>query len=455
MSKTRLWRVAITIAGSDSGGGAGVEADLKAFSALGVHGTVALTSVTAQNTCEVTAIHDIPPEVVYKQIEAVAEDIGIDAGKTGMLSSSNIIYAVAKAVREFSFPLVVDPVMIAKSGARLLREDAVETLKKEMLPLAKVVTPNVPEAEYLTGMKIEGVESSKLVAKKIVEDFGCEAAVVKGGHLSGEESVDVLYWRGDYYVLRGPRISSGCTHGTGCVFSAAVAAELAKGSNVYESVKKAKEFVVKAIEFGAKVGRGHCPVNPTAWLEIPALKYQTLTNVEEALKILLENSRIVAEAVPEVGMNVVMSLPLRYARSVNDVAGVAGRIVRYGDKIKAVGPVRFGASSHLARLIAEVMKRDSEIRAAVNFKFDEKYIKRAVDLGYEVVYVNRMNEPEEVSRVEGGSLKWVVTEAFKISGRTPDLIYDTGCVGKEAMIRILDKDAVGAVRKLIRIVSVS
>ncbi|MEM3142796.1 MAG: bifunctional hydroxymethylpyrimidine kinase/phosphomethylpyrimidine kinase, partial [Zestosphaera sp.] len=137
----RSWRVAITIAGSDSGGGAGIEADLKTFASLGVHGTAAITSVTAQNTYEVTAIHDIPPEVVYEQVKVVAEDMGIDAGKTGMLSNSDIIRSVAKAVREFSFPLVVDPVMIAKSGARLLREDAVEALKKELLPQAKVVTP--------------------------------------------------------------------------------------------------------------------------------------------------------------------------------------------------------------------------------------------------------------------------------------------------------------------------
>ncbi|MEM2005615.1 MAG: bifunctional hydroxymethylpyrimidine kinase/phosphomethylpyrimidine kinase [Zestosphaera sp.] len=453
MDGARLWRVAITIAGSDSGGGAGIEADLKVFSTLGVHGTVALTSVTAQNTYEVTAIHDIPPEIVYKQIEAVARDMGIDAGKTGMLSSSGIIHAVAKAVKEFSFPLVVDPVMIAKSGARLLREDAVEALKREILPLAKVVTPNVPEAEHLTGIRVESIEDSKLVARRIVEDFGCEAVVVKGGHLGDEESVDVLYWRGGHYILRGPRISTGCTHGTGCTFSAAIAAELAKGSNIYESVKRAKEFVTRAIEFGTKLGKGHCPVNPTAWLEIPASKYQTLVNVKEALKMLLGNSRLVVEAIPEVGMNVVMSVPLRYVRGVDDVAGVAGRIVRCGGEVKAVGPVEFGASSHLARLVMEVMKRDAEVRAALNIRFDEKYVIRARSIGYEVVHVDRMKEPEDIGRVEGGSLKWLVAEAFKASGRTPDIIYDTGCVGKEAMIRILGKDAVEAVMKLIRILS--
>ncbi len=450
MSGDKFWRVAITIAGSDSGGGAGIEADLKTFAALGVHGAVALTSVTAQNTYEVTAIHDIPPEVVYKQIKAVAEDMGIDAGKTGMLSNSDIIHVVADAVREFSFPLVVDPVMIAKSGARLLREDAVNALTKELLPLARVVTPNTPEAENLTGVRIRNVEDSKLAAKRIVEDFGCEAAVVKGGHLSGEESVDVLYWGDRHYVLSGSRIV-GCTHGTGCIFSAAIAAEIAKGLDIYESVRRAKEFVTKAIELGVRVGRGHCPVNPVAWLDVPAHKYHVLSSVEEALRELLRNSSKVAEIVPEVGMNLVMSVPPQYVRGIEDVAGVSGRIVKFENGVKVVGPVRFGASSHLARLIIETLRRDPEVRAALNIKFDEGFIKRAVELGYSVVFVDRLKEPEEVRRVEGSSLKWVVDEAFKMAGRTPDIIYDKGCLGKEAMIRILGRDALEVVRKLINI----
>jgi hydroxymethylpyrimidine/phosphomethylpyrimidine kinase len=448
----RLWRVAITIAGSDSGGGAGIQADLKTFAALGVHGTVAITSVTAQNTREVTAIHDIPPDVVYEQVRVVAEDIGIDAGKTGMLSNSDIIRSVARAVKEFSFPLVVDPVMIAKSGARLLREEAVEALKKELLPQAKVVTPNKAEAEVLSGIKIGSLEDSKLAARKIAEEYSCEAVVVKGGHLGGGEATDVLYWRGGYHVLSSPRIRDACTHGTGCVFSAAIAAYLAKGLNVLEAVAKAKEFVTKAIEFGVGVGRGHCPVNPVAWVEIPAHKYLTLVSVEKALEELLRNSGKVRDAIPEVGMNLVESIPAHYVRSVEDVAGVMGRVVRYGDGIKAVGPVRFGASSHLARLVLEFLRRDPEVRSAINIRYDEKYLRKAVELGYLVVGVDRTKEPEESKKVEGSSLKWVVGEALKdCGGRIPDIIYDTGDVGKEAMIRILGRNAAEVVEKLLKI----
>lgn len=443
--------VAITIAGSDSGGGAGIQADLKTFAALGVHGTVALTSVTAQNTYQVTMVHDLPPEMVYEQVRVVAEDLGIDAGKTGMLSNAGIIRAVAKAVRDFGFPLVVDPVMVAKSGAPLLREDAVEALARELLPLAKVATPNAPEAERLTGVKVADVESAKLAARKLVEELGCEAAVVKGGHLGGSVSADVLYWRGEYRVFEAPRVE-GCTHGTGCTFSAAIAAELAKGRSIPEAVKVAKEFVTLAIKHGVRVGRGHCPVNPTAWLELNARRYEVLKRVEEAVELLLAHGREILPYAPEVGINVVMALPPPYAEGPGDVAGVRGRIVKCGGELRAVGPVAFGASSHLARLVLEAMKLDPRVRAAVNVAYSAELVERAEKLGYRVAFVDRAREPESVRRVEGASMPWIVGEAFKAAGGAPDIIYDKGDVGKEAMIRVLAGDAVEAVEKLLKLV---
>ena len=443
--------VAITIAGSDSGGGAGIQADLKTFAALGVHGTVALTSVTAQNTYQVTMVHDLPPEMVYEQVRVVAEDMGVDAGKTGMLSNAGIIAAVAKAVRDFGFPLVVDPVMVAKSGAPLLREDAVEALARELVPLAKVVTPNAPEAERLTGVKVVDVETAKLAAKKLVEELGCEAAVVKGGHLRGATSVDVLYWKGEYRVFEAPRVE-GCTHGTGCAFSAAIAAELAKGASIPEAVRVAKEFVTRAIKYGLRVGRGHCPVNPTAWLEVNAQRYAVLKRVEEAVELLLAHAREILPYAPEVGINVVMALPPPYAESASDVAGVRGRIVKFGDGLKAVGPVAFGASSHLARLVLEAMKLDPRARAAVNVAYRPELVERAEKVGFKVAFVDRALEPESVKRVEGASMGWIAREAFKAVGGTPDVIYDRGDVGKEAMIRVLATDAVEAVEKLLKLV---
>ncbi len=454
MSRYRV-PVAMTIAGSDSGGGAGVEADLKTFAALGVHGTVALTSVTAQNTYEVTAIHDIPPDIVYKQIEAVVNDMGVDAAKTGMLSNSQIIKAVAKAVRNYQFPVVVDPVMIAKSGAQLLREEAIETLIKELIPLAKVVTPNKPEAEKLTGIQIKNLDDAKLAAKNIVEVLGAEAAVVKGGHLEGNEAIDVLYWKGSFKLFKAPKIVAGCTHGTGCAFSAAIAAELAKGETVEKAVEKAKEFITLSIDYGLKVGKGHCPVNPIAWLEIPAERYRVLRNVEEAVRLLTHNAEKILNYMPEVGVNVVEAIDPKYLRDLNDVAGVLGRIVRVGNEVKAVGPVRFGASKHLANALMIVVQHYPTLRAMVNIRYDEKLIESAVKAGFKVVFIDRSKEPEEVKKVEGMSLKWIIQEALRKSHQPPDIIYDLGDVGKEAMIRVLARNAIEAVEKLLKIVDLT
>ncbi|ADI31883.1 bifunctional hydroxymethylpyrimidine kinase/phosphomethylpyrimidine kinase [Staphylothermus hellenicus] len=451
--RKKLYPIAITIAGSDSGGGAGIEADLKTFAALGVHGVVAITSVTAQNTYQVTGIHDLPPEMVARQIVTVWEDMGIDAGKTGMLSNSEIIRVVAETVSKLGFPLVVDPVMIAKSGAPLLKPEAMSTLIKYMVPIATVITPNRYEAEKITGMKINNIEDARKAAKYIVEELGATAAIVKGGHIGvGDESIDIMYYNSKFYEFRAPRITGGCTHGTGCSFSAAIAAELAKGKDIVEAVKTAKKFITMAIKYGVKIGKGACPVNPMAWIEIPALKYHAVESVKEALQIIIENQKLFNKYIPETGSNLVMAIDPRYAETINDVAGVKGRIVRYGDRVKIVGPVEFGASSHMARLVLTAMKYDPSIRSAMNLKYDEKLVEKAVKKGYFVVYIDRRTEPEEVRRVEGRSIPWIMETAFKKKGRIPDIIYDTGDVGKEAMIRVLGRSPGEVVIKALSII---
>jgi hydroxymethylpyrimidine kinase/phosphomethylpyrimidine kinase len=253
--------VAMTIAGSDSGGGAGIQADLKTFAALGVHGTAAITSITAQNTKSVTAVQDVDPEVIRKQIVAVAEDIGIDAAKTGMLHTEEIIKAVSSEIGRYNLQLVVDPVMIAKSGAHLLKPEAIDAMKLHILPKATVVTPNRFEAERLTGIEVRTIDDAKNCAEKICE-LGPQAVVIKGGHLNGEESVDILYYRSRFKLFSAPRINVKTTHGTGCSFSAAIAAELAKGEEVPTAIETAKSLVTTAIRFGIDVGKGHGPVNP-------------------------------------------------------------------------------------------------------------------------------------------------------------------------------------------------
>ncbi len=304
-------RKALTIAGLDSGAGAGATADLKTFHSFGVYGMVALTSVTSQNTVEVRSISDVPPNVVEDEINVVAEDIGVDAAKTGMLSNSAIIATVSRTVRKWGFPpLVVDPVMVAKSGgARLLREDAVNSLRNLLLPIALVVTPNIPEAEVLTGETIKDLGDMGRAARWISREFGTSIVIVKGGHLTGPESVDVIYdsRHESLHELRAPRIDTSNTHGTGCSFSAAIAAGIAKGMDAMDAIRAAKEFITNAILYSVGVGgHGHGPVNSLVSLQLSAAKYDALMDSIKA------TNRLIAAGLRS-GVSISL-LPLDYFR---------------------------------------------------------------------------------------------------------------------------------------------
>ncbi|MDQ3940539.1 MAG: bifunctional hydroxymethylpyrimidine kinase/phosphomethylpyrimidine kinase [Actinomycetota bacterium] len=253
---------ALTIAGSDSGGGAGIQADLKVFFALGCHGMSALTALTAQNTVAVTGIHEVPEEFVIAQIEAVASDIGVDAAKTGMLASAGIVEAVAKAIEAHSIPnLVIDPVFVSKHRDRLLADDAVDALKERLFPLATIITPNLYEAGALLGREVDFPDAMKDAARDL-RALGPRAVLVKGGHLPGERAVDVYFDGDDVFEIDGPRFDTEDTHGTGCALSAAVTARLAHGDSLVDAVRFGKRFVSGAIERSLRLGRGYGPVNP-------------------------------------------------------------------------------------------------------------------------------------------------------------------------------------------------
>jgi hydroxymethylpyrimidine/phosphomethylpyrimidine kinase len=252
----------MTIAGSDSGGGAGIQADLKTFAVLGVWGLSAITSVTVQNTEGVTGVSDVPAEIVSAQIRSVAADIGVDAAKTGMLSSAGIIEVVADAVAQSGISnLVVDPVFVSKHGDPLLREDAVDVLAKRVIPLATLVTPNLPEAAALAGFNVGSREQMEDAAGAIL-DLGARAVLVKGGHLE-DGRADDLFAEGDRVEwIAGERIDTPHTHGTGCVLSAAIAAYLARGSELEDAVRAGKAFVTEAIRHALAIGHGIGPVSP-------------------------------------------------------------------------------------------------------------------------------------------------------------------------------------------------
>jgi hydroxymethylpyrimidine/phosphomethylpyrimidine kinase len=257
--------VALTIAGSDPSGGAGIQADLKTFHQRGVYGTSAITLLTVQNTRQVSAVEVLSPQLVAAQLQAILEDIPPAAAKTGALGNSEIVDLISKMARDFRFPLVVDPVMISKHGQPLMTESARAAVAELLLPRAFLVTPNLHEAGELAQMPVFDLATMKEAATKIAS-LGVQSVLIKGGHLE-EEAMDVLYWKGEFVFYRSPRIRTSHTHGTGCTYSACIVAELAKGRDLSEAVSIAKKFITQAIATNPGLGKGCGPVNHHARIE--------------------------------------------------------------------------------------------------------------------------------------------------------------------------------------------
>jgi hydroxymethylpyrimidine kinase / phosphomethylpyrimidine kinase / thiamine-phosphate diphosphorylase len=428
----------LTIAGSDSSGGAGIQEDLKTMMVLGVHGMSAITSVTAQNTVEVRSVYDLPIDSIKAQIRAVVDDIGVDAVKTGMLHTSEIIGVVADELERLQCPIVVDPVMISKSSTPLLLPEAKETLIKRIFPLSTIVTPNAMEAEAISGIRVGTIEEGKRAAEKIAS-MGPKSVLVKGGHIfETDKAVDLLLHDGEFTLLVGERYETKDTHGTGCSFASAIAAGLAKGKTITESASEAKEFVNTSIKFGLRIGKGSGPLNPAAKLFNDAERYNVLENIHNAVAM-LESCPEVRDVIAEVQMNIGMALP--YATGIKDVAAIEGRIVKMSRGVKATGCPQFGASSHVARTVLAVKSFEDSKRAAINLRYGEDIVRALEEMGLTVSFYDRREEPPEVKNREGGTTFWGAEQAVKRAGRVPDAIYHVGDWGKEAMVTLVGESA--------------
>lgn len=431
---------ALTIAGSDSGGGAGIQADLKTFGAIGVHGMSAITSVTAQNTVGVQEVYHLPPEFISQQIDSCLNDIGVDIVKTGMLATSAVIDVVMEKLAEHQLQTVVDPVMVSASGDRLLEEKAVDKMK-QLLSKAYIATPNIPEAEALTGLSIENLDQMKEAAQ-IVFNMGARNVVVKGGHQSGKKAADVFYNDEGFSILEKPRVETKNDHGTGCTFAAAAAAYTALGASPLEAIKDAKGFVFKSLKRSLSVGSGRGPVNHLASLEIESKKLAVLKTLEDALDKLRESDVNFGPLTPEVSTNFAYALP--EASSIEEVAGFSGRIHWINDRLRTLNPPRFGGSNHVARIILTAMEYCSQIRSCMNIKYSEENLEKIESTGLVTATFNREEEP-----VDADTMNWGPSQAIMSSERVPDTIYDTGAVGKEPMIRITGENPFRIVDKLI------
>jgi len=437
----------LTIAGSDSGGGAGIQADLKAITLLGGYGMSVLTALTAQNTVGVQAIHEVPAWFVGTQIDSVLSDIGADAIKTGMLANREIIEVVYKKIKQYKVKkVVVDPVMISKSGASLLRKDAQESLIKKLIPLAWVVTPNLMEASVLTGLKVNSLEGMKKAAHLIYK-LGARHVVVKGGHLKGM-AVDILYDGKRFHEIESKRIETKNTHGTGCTFASAIATLLARGDTVDEAVRKAKTFITMAIQSGLSLGKGAGPTNPSAYVLREMERYRVIQELKRAVEVL--KGEKVGHLIPEVSSNIGYALP--QAEGIGDIAAFPGRIVRFKDSVAAHSDPEFGASQHIANIILTVMKFGPEYCSAMNIRYSKENIAQLRRKDFLVGHFDRRLEPKRVKEEEGSSLEWGVKEVLRKMKRVPDFIYDEGDVGKEPMIRVLGRDPMEVVQKILKVV---
>ncbi len=423
--------IVMTIAGSDSGGGAGIAADLKTFAALGVHGTCAITSVTAQNTTGVIDTFDLPPEAVASQIDAICADMDVKWAKTGMLASSAIIREVAKEIRKYGLFLVVDPVMAAEAGGDLLKKEALSVLIEELLPVCKVATPNASEAEALSGVPVKNHEEAKIAAR-IIADLGATVVIITGGHI---DATDLLYEADSDTFIRIPgTFVKGGTHGSGCTYSAALTAFLACGKSLEIAAVESKKFVVQAILKSRPAGRGVNPVNPLGTTLEEKERYLVLRNLKEAV-LTLEKSPDFSKLIPEVGSNIGMAIP--GANSLKDVGAVEGRIVKYRQRALPVGCVGFGKGRHVGSAILSATCHDPEMRAAIFLKYSERNLSLCREAGLSISYFDRTGEPENISTVD-----WGIAEAIKKYGGVPRVIYDKGSSGKEPMIRLLGANAI-------------
>ncbi|WP_123532987.1 bifunctional hydroxymethylpyrimidine kinase/phosphomethylpyrimidine kinase [Halosimplex salinum] len=409
--------VVLTIAGSDSGGGAGIQADLKTIEAGGAFGTSAITSVTAQNTTGVESTHVLPTDEIDAQCEAVLADFDVAAVKTGMLATTEVVELVTDQVRDTAAPTVVDPVMVAASGDRLLAEEA-EAAYADLVAESTLVTPNADEAGVLTDVTPEREAEAREAGERLVQ-MGADAALVKGGHVPGDAVVDVLVTADSVETFRHPRVDTDATHGSGCALSSAIAARLAHGDDLDEAVGAGVDLLARAVRYNLDVGEGPGAVHHAVELRDRAARDDTTEAVEGIVQSFVDLN--VAPLVPEVGTNVAGATP--YAERPGETAAVDGRITRTLSGARPSRGVRFGASTNVARLLLAARERDPRLRFAVNCRYDDSVASALGDLDRPVGEFDsgEAAEPAETSAVERG-----VDTAFESVDGTPAALVDRG-----------------------------
>ena len=404
-------RTALTVAGSDSCGGAGIQADVKAMAAMGVHAATVITAVTAQNTCSVSEIYPMPTEMVQAQLEAVLKDCDIKAVKTGMLYSADIIGVVADTLEEHEVPLIVDPVMVATVGDKLCDKTYVRALKEKLIPICELVTPNKHEAEKLTGLKIKNNDDAAYACEIIGKEGS--SVLLKGGHISGESVTDFLYLSADITPIVNPRISTPAGHGSGCVMSAFITANMANGLDLVTSVTEARKMIQKSIETQYQIGNGVPVVNTSVKMskKDDSAKVDLIRELDMAVDEI--SATIPLELVPKSGMN--LAFAKKNASGPEEIAAVDRRMTVHNGNVKKGGPVKYGAAEHLSYVLMEVMRTNPEIRCVLEIGADKDLPRDLKNAGLSVTPMKRVN---------GESISKTIRNTLDGCDRFPDVITD-------------------------------
>jgi hydroxymethylpyrimidine kinase / phosphomethylpyrimidine kinase / thiamine-phosphate diphosphorylase len=438
-------KVVLSIAGSDSGAGAGIQADLKMFSALGVYGCTAITAITAQNTKHVVKIFEISPSIVEQQIRSVMTDMRPNAIKLGMVYSTPIIEAVYRSVKKKSkkVPIVLDPILAAGTGAKLLRTEAYKSFVSKLIPLSTLITPNRSEAEKLADILIKS-ENDAIEAAKKIRKLGAENVLIKGGHFVSAEVTDLLLdTRGNVTKFTNPRLEIKEIHGSGCNFSSAVAAYLAKDIVLSEACSMANEYVHAAIRNSLKIGKGLPIANPFSSIYREANRYRILVELQQAVEHLCTLDRFYT-LIPETQTN--FAYALSNAVHVSDIAAVRGRIIKVENTAAPASYVKFDASSHVASALLAYMSVNPDFRCAINIRFDRRVVDICKSL-FSISSYDRAQEPKKIKRREGSSTAWGILAALS-KNRSAEVIYHKGDIGKEPMITLFGRNPAEVVNKI-------
>ncbi len=432
----------LSIAGSDPSSGAGIQGDMKTFNAFGTYGLSVITAITSQNTKRFLDVKPVMPLLVKNQIKSVLEDFHIDAIKIGMVYDRQTIKAIHSELKKSKIPIVLDPIFKSTTGGNLQMKDAFSDYKKLLIPLSYIITPNVQEAEKISGIKIKSLRDMKNAAKKI-QNLGAKNVIIKGGHfLAGAKITDILLADKKFYMFSHDRLKFE-NHGGGCTFSASLCVNIARGKKLSDAVNIARLFTVESMKNAAKIGSGLAIVTHEKGDEIE-------NNLSRAISKFCSID-IIYRHVPECQTNFVYSTsnPL----SLNDIMGLEGRIVRTGNQVTVAGNLKYGGSKHVASAVLEMARKFPSIRSGVNLKYDTTTIKRAISKGLKISSYDRNTEPLKNKEIEGSTISWGIKKAIENSRTPPDIIFHVGDFGKEAMILIFGKNPEDVLRKTLKILT--